>query len=51
VLNSLLFGVSSTDPLTFVAVTLLLGFVSLLAGCVPALHASRVDPLIALRDE
>lgn len=51
VLNNLLFGVSSTDPLTFAAVTLLLAFASLLACCIPALRASRVDPLIALRYE
>ena len=51
VLNSLLFGVSSTDPFTFAAVTLLLGFASLLASCIPALRATRVDPLTALRYE
>ena len=43
-LNSLLFGVSSTDPFTFAAVTLLLGFASLLASCIPTLRATRVDP-------
>ena len=50
-LNSLLFGVSSTEPFTFAAVTLLLGFASLLASCNPALRDTRVDPLIALRYE
>src|SRR5215469_14856 len=49
VLNSLLFGVSSTDPFTFAAVTLLLCFASLLASCIPTLRATRVDPLTALR--
>ncbi|HUN64403.1 MAG TPA: ABC transporter permease [Candidatus Sulfotelmatobacter sp.] len=51
VLNSLLFGVSSTDPSTFAAVTLLLVFASLLASYIPARRATRVDPLTALRYE
>jgi putative ABC transport system permease protein len=51
VLNSLLFGVSSTDPPTFVAVTLLLCLASLLASYLPARRATRVDPLVALRYE
>ena len=51
VLNSLLFGVSSTDPLTFAAVTVLLSCASLLASYIPARRATRVDPIIALRYE
>ena len=51
VLNSLLFDVSSTDPLTFGAVTVLLSCASLLASYIPARRATRVDPIIALRYE
>jgi ABC-type antimicrobial peptide transport system permease subunit len=50
-LNSLLFGTSPTDTLTFVGAATLLVAIAALASLVPALRASRVDPLIALRDE
>jgi predicted permease len=46
-----LFGVKTWDPLAFAGVPLLLGAVSFLAVWLPARHASRVDPIIALRAE
>jgi putative ABC transport system permease protein len=51
VMANLVFGVRTSDPLTFAAVSLLLGLVALLASVIPAYRASRVDPVIALRDE
>jgi ABC-type antimicrobial peptide transport system permease subunit len=50
-MSSLLFGVGATDPLTFAGVAALLAAAALLACCIPAWRAARVDPMIALRNE
>jgi putative ABC transport system permease protein len=49
-LESLVFGIRATDPLTFAAVTALLGLVALTACALPAWRASRVEPTAALQE-
>lgn len=51
VLQSVLFGLKSTDPLSLITVVLLLGMVAVIAGWIPARRAAKVDPMVALRYE
>jgi ABC-type antimicrobial peptide transport system permease subunit len=48
-LRGLLFGVSSTDPVTFLSILIVLTTVAAMAGYLPARRASRIDPMVALR--
>jgi ABC-type antimicrobial peptide transport system permease subunit len=50
-LRTLLFGVSTSDPLVFVGVTTLLATVGMVAAWVPARRATRLEPVVALREE
>jgi predicted permease len=50
-LNSFLFGLKSTDPLSLIAVIVLLGMVAAVAGFIPARRAARINPMVALRYE
>jgi ABC-type antimicrobial peptide transport system permease subunit len=50
-LRSLLFGVTPNDPVTFIAMLVVLTSVAAAAGYLPARRASRIDPMIALRAE
>ena len=50
-LRSQLYDISSRDPLTYIAVVLVVAFIALLAGALPAMRASRLDPMEALRAE
>jgi len=49
-ISALLFDTAPTDPITFAAIILLLGAVALLAGYIPARRASRINPMVALRN-
>jgi ABC-type antimicrobial peptide transport system permease subunit len=51
VVSNLIYGVRVTDPLTFAAVSGLLGAVAIIASVVPAWRATKVDPMTALREE
>lgn len=48
-LGRLVYGISTTDPVTFMALPALLALVALVASGIPAIRAMRVDPMIALR--
>jgi predicted permease len=50
-MKNLLYGVAATDPLTFGSVAALLAFIALIACYAPARRASRVDPIVVLREE
>jgi putative ABC transport system permease protein len=50
-LSGMLFGIPPTDPATFAATTVLLLLVGIVASCVPAYRAARMDPMTTLRDQ
>jgi len=50
-LQGMLFGITPLDPQTFLGVSVLFGLVATVACYVPARHATRVDPLVALRHD
>ena len=51
VVSSLVYQVKPSDPITFAAVAILLGLIALVACLIPAYRASKVDPVVALRNE
>ena len=50
-MESLLFGVTAGDPVTYLSISIVIALVALAASCLPALRAAKVDPIVALRDE
>jgi len=50
-LSGLVYGIRSTDPMTFIGVPAILALVALLANLIPAVRATRTDPATALRAE
>jgi len=49
--SNLVFGITTSDPVTFALVAVLMSLVALFASCVPVWHAMRIDPMTALRHE
>ena len=51
IMGTLLYGVSASDPVTYIVLVALLGLIALIASYIPARRAMRVDPVVALRNE